>query len=129
MGLPFSELYILAPLANGKKILCLGYPDIIATPEHIEEIFGITPIEFTERGKEHGFDFPLPESYSLFQKLGSELTCVDVVKSFGREKIVDLNYEHDLGKYDLVIDPGTCEHCFNIGQALVNAAEAVAAHG
>lgn len=129
MGLPVSALHILAPICAGKKILCLGYPDIIATPEHIEEIFGFTPIAFTERGKEHGFEFPLPESYALFEKLDSELTCVDVIQSMGKEKVADLNYEHDLGKFDLVIDPGTCEHCFNIGQALINAAEAVKSRG
>ncbi len=129
MGLPIPALNILAPLVSGKKILCLGYPDILATPERIEEIFGFTPIQFTERGGDHGADFPLPESYSFFEKLGSELTCVDVVANFGKEKIIDLNYEHDLGKFDLVIDPGTCEHCFNIAQALINAAEAVKPRG
>jgi hypothetical protein len=30
-----------------------------------------------------------------------------------------------LGKFDLVIDAGTIEHCFNIGQAIINAANAV----
>lgn len=129
MGLPVSALHILAPIITGKKVLCLGYPDIIAKPEHIEEIFGVSPVKFTERGTEHGFDFPLPESYDLFEKVGAELSCIDVVQSFGREKIVDLNYPHDLGRFDVVIDPGTCEHCFNIGQALINAAQAVKANG
>lgn len=129
MGLPVSALHIIAPLVEGKKILCLGYPDIIATPEHIEEIFGVTPVKFTERGKDHGYEFPLPETYSLFEKVGAELTCIDVVSIFGKEKIVDLNYPHDLGKFDLVIDPGTCEHCFNIAQALMNAAHAVKSEG
>ena len=129
MGLPISALNIVAPLIEGSKVLCLGYPDIIATPEHIEEIFGVTPIKFTERGKEHGIEFPLPEAYSLFEKVGAELTCIDVVQNFGREKIVDLNYPHDLGKYDLVIDPGTCEHCFNVAQAFMNAAHAVRNEG
>ena len=125
MGLPVSALIALEPILSGKKILCLGYPDVIALPEQIEEVLGITPVKFTERGKVHGYNFPLPESYSLFEKLGSELTCIDVVQITGKEKIVDLNYQHDLGKYDLVIDPGTCEHCFNIGQALFNCAHAV----
>jgi hypothetical protein len=129
MGLPISALHIIAPLVEGSKVLSLGYPDIIATPEHIEEIFGVTPIQFTERGKSHGYEFPLPESYSLFEKVGAELTCIDVVSSFGKETIVDLNHPHDLGKFDLVIDPGTTEHCFNIAQALMNAAHAVRNEG
>ena len=125
MGLPISALKILTPHLSNAKILSLGYPDIIATPEILEEMFGVVPVKFTNRGKEHGFDIPLPESYSYFEKLGSELTCVDVVESYGGERIVDLNYPHDLGKYDLVIDPGTCEHCFNIGQAFMNASQSV----
>ncbi len=42
------------------------------------------------------------------------------------EEMFDLNEPHYFGSlFDLVIDAGTIEHCANIGQALMNAANAV----
>jgi hypothetical protein len=44
----------------------------------------------------------------------------------GREAVADLNYANAIrDEYDLVIDAGTTEHCFNVGQAIVNASGAV----
>ena len=51
--------------------------------------------------------------------------CIDIVASRGCERIFDLNYPQDMGLHDLVLDCGTVEHCFNIGQAIINAANAV----
>lgn len=53
------------------------------------------------------------------------LRVVDVIQHMGTEVLADLNFEQSFGVYDLVIDPGTIEHCFNVGQALLNAAGAV----
>ena len=54
-------------------------------------------------------------------------------KHRGNELIVDLNYPNASflleGKYDLVIDNGTLEHCFNAGEALINAARMVKQKG
>ena len=66
---------------------------------------------------------------ALFGLIGATLTCVDVHASRGVEKVLDLNYPQDMGKFDLVLDCGTVEHCFNIGQAIINAANAVAEGG
>ncbi len=46
---------------------------------------------------------------------------VDLVASRGGERILDLNgpLEADLvGGFDVVLDAGTMEHCFNVGQAV-----------
>ena len=126
MALPLYAIKLLAPHLKGAKVLCLGYPDLLATPQDIEEIFGVVSTRFTNRGAWHtGSREPLPETVELFDQLGASFECVDITRDAGVEKIADLNAPHDLGKFDLVIDPGTIEHCFNIGQAVLNAANAV----
>ena len=126
MALNIKALRILEPHLRKAQVLCLGYPDLLASPEKIKDIFGVEVTRFTNRGKWHtGKEVPLPETQELFDKLGSTIDCIDIAEDFGIERVVDLNHPHDLGKFDLVIDPGTIEHCFNIGQAIINAANAV----
>src|SRR3990167_9695948 len=125
MALPFHALKKLEPYMRGAKILSLGYPDLMASKEEIESLFGYKPTKFTEAHKWHKTKEPMPESLELFEAIGAKLTIVDFTQERGMEKVADLNHPHDLGKFDLVIDPGTLEHCFNIGQAFLNAANAV----
>ena len=124
MALPFHALKQLKPYLNG-EVLSLGYPDLMCSVREIESLFGYTPTKFTEAHKWHKTKDPMPETLELFEKIGVNLTIVDFTASMGVEEIVNLNYPEDLGKYDVVIDPGTLEHCFNIGQAFINAANAV----
>lgn len=128
MALPLHALTKLKPYLKG-EVLSLGYPDLTATPTDLENLFGYKPTEFTKANEWHGRPEPLPETFELFDHLGAKLTIVDFTQDRGMEKIADLNYPHDLGKFDLVIDAGTLEHCFNIGQAWVNAASAVKVGG
>ena len=129
MALPFHALNKLRPYLHNAKVLSLGYPDLAVSAEEIERLFGYTPNKFTEANKWHGLKDPCPDTLELFQRLGSELTIVDFTPETGTEKIADLNYSHDFGKFDLVIDSGTLEHCFNIGQAFLNAVNAVKVGG
>ncbi len=132
MALNIRALRVLKPHLPGAKILCLGYPDLLVTREKIKHVFGFDVEKQTDRGGWHTgkeVPIPLPESQEFFEKLGATIDCVDIAQDFGIERVVDLNHECDLGKYDLVIDPGTIEHCFNIGQAIINAANAVRAGG
>jgi hypothetical protein len=124
MALTRHALEIVATYL-GPRVLSLGYPDILASAADIERGFGVRPTRFNDSGRWHGVAHPLPETIELFELLGASLECVDIVASRGVERIVDLNQPHDLGQYDLVLDCGTVEHCFNIGQAIVNAASAV----
>lgn len=128
MGITQSGLSVLAKYPS-KRVLSLGYPDIIAPSEVIERLFNVKPLTFVDNGAWHRVDYDLPETEEFFRLIGSELSCVDVHSSRGMETITDLNYPQDLGKYDMVIDPGTIEHCFNIGQAMINAANAVCEGG
>jgi len=75
---------------------------------------------------------PLYDSIALLREMGVEPTVIDVAKLRGDERIVDLNdpLPRDLAqRFDLVVDTGTCEHCFNVGQAFANSCEALAAGG
>lgn len=128
MALPLHALTKLKPLLKG-EVLSLGYPDLDCTAEDIETIFGYKPTRFTEGNKWHGRKDPLPETEELFERLGVKLTVVDFTKDRGTEIVADLNEPQDFGQFDLVIDPGTLEHCFNIGMALMTAAESVRVGG
>ena len=126
MALPSYALRSLAPYLRGAKVLCLGHPDILATPQEIEEIFSVRMVASENTGGVHGVtDRALVATHALFNLLGATLDCIDIYAFRGTERIVDLNEPQYLGEYDLVIDPGTTEHCFNIGQAMLNAANAV----
>ena len=129
MALPLYALEIIAPHLEGASVLCLGYPDILATPQELKAKFGVDVTSFTGHGGAHGINRPLAETMEFFRRMGATLDCVDIEVHRGTERIVDLNAPCYLGKYDLVLDPGTIEHCFNIGQAILNAAEAVKVGG
>lgn len=124
MALPVHALTKLAPLLKG-EVLSLGYPDLDATAEDVERIFGYKPTRFTKAHEWHKRKHPMPETEELFEHLDARLTVVDFTKDRGIEVVANMNEPHDLGQFDLVIDPGTLEHCFNIGQAIMNAANAV----
>jgi hypothetical protein len=150
MGIPACILPILkvvlgkmAP-APGAKLrgLALAYPDLLATKAHLVDIFG-PAIESGLRARGdsdavnrwHHTDELFPviyETIAFFDALGVTLDCVDITAARGFERIVDLNdpLPADMvGAYDLVFDFGTTEHCFNIAQAMVNGASALAAGG
>lgn len=125
MALARHALEALAPHIRGASVLSLGYPDILCTADEAEEIFGVKPLQLIDAGSQHGVERPLVETMKLFEMVDAKLDCIDVVRWRGFERLLDLNEPHDLGQYDLVIDPGTTEHCFNIGQAVMNGARAV----
>jgi hypothetical protein len=129
MALTLRALRLLAPLLPGRRVLSLGYPDLVARADEIAQLFGYRPARFTDFGRWHGVEHPLPETAELFDAIGARLDCVDIRPSRGVERVVDLNYPCELGIYDLVLDAGTVEHCFNIAQAILNAAGAVAPGG
>lgn len=148
MGLPLPILYMMRPVltelagaAGASRVLSLGYPDVLVDSEKLVALFGESvrgrlvvrgdsaqAIAFHRlRDIDH-----LVETESLFAALGLQLDCIDVRAPRGVERIVDLNapLPNDLvGNYRLVIDPGTIEHCFNIGLAMLNAARAMAIGG
>ena len=104
--------------------LSAGYPDLLIDfPEAPKRA------DSAVVAKHHGVNFEISDSHTVFKEMGLELTVIDRAKLQGCEHIVDLNERQMLPFYDLVIDPGTSEHCFNIPQALVNLAGAVKVGG
>lgn len=118
---------MIAPYLRG-NVLCLGVPIVLLSDEELCETFGFYPRRKVEAPGWARMDSS-PDPYDLCEQLGVKLTCVDAIAHDGREVVADLNYPHDLGQFDLVIDAGTTEHCFNVAQAIVNASNAVKVGG
>jgi hypothetical protein len=124
-------LEMVAPYIKGANVLCLGYPDITARPERVEALLGVKPRKFTEYGRAHKISWPLPETVDTLLLAGAKtVVCVDRVAERGVEVISDLNLRWDwVASYDVVINPGTLEHCFNIARATFNAWNALETKG
>jgi hypothetical protein len=128
MGISAVQLQHLAPFCNGARVLSLGYPDILIVDPDMPE----APRSRHNRASK---DSALFDTVAMFKRLGAvSIDCVDFFPSpeFG-ERFVDLNVplppEEAERRYDLVVDPGTTEHCVNVFQALQNAANYVAEGG
>jgi hypothetical protein len=121
MGLLRSCLEVLEPHLRGASILSLGYPDLAVTNADLQALFGVRAPANQITGR--------PDTAAALRALGATMRAIDVRRSRGVEEIVDLNVPQELGQYDLVLDAGTIEHCFNVGTALMNAAGAVRVGG
>lgn len=110
----------LVPTLPNRRVLCLGYPDILQAGE---------PPEDAERqsiAKWHNWKGGIEHAGHFFGSQNLSPEYWDVTQARGPEKIVDLNtlggkwHEHDSGfraapQFALIIDPGTLEHIPNIG--------------
>ena len=124
-----------------RRIACLSYPDILMSPEEIVSAFPeVEGMPLTVRPDSdkicrwHGLtdQIEITETASLFDAIGFTADFFDVAKIRGSEIVVDLNESLDLkyqNDYDLVIDTGTLEHCFNVGNAIVNMCKLVRPNG
>jgi len=124
---PFA-FKLVAPHIRG-KVLTFGYPDILMTAAEASAVIGKPLVKGTTYGAAHKRDITLADTQEVFEACGAQLTCLDLFRTRDAEQVVDLNYPVNFGLHDLVIDAGTIEHCANIGQALMNAASAVAVGG
>ena len=112
------------------KVACLSYPDIIISEEDVRSIFNnisFFPKEIdSDRIKKwHGIfeKFQIIDTDFFFRSLNFDADYFDVRKIRKNEIILNLNEELPIiyeEKYDLVIDTGTLEHCFNVGVAFIN---------
>ena len=112
------------------RALSAGYPDLlIRKNDALPSEAWIERPNSAALAQHHGWSGPIYDSRAIFKALGYELDVIDRAKLEGSESVVDLNQPQELGEYDLVIDPGTIEHCFNVAQAAKNLAEAVKVGG
>lgn len=134
----FDILCRVARDQGGGHACAAGYPDLLVPPDQLRALLGderAARIPVREDSKKiaawHGVGKALDkifESRNVFHELGYQLDVIDIHPVRGDEIILDLNLPlpPDFGRaYDLVLDTGTCEHCFNIGQAAVNLASLV----
>ena len=123
------------------ECLELGYPDLLVSANEIDFLFGGgTAQDLTIRrdskkiAQWHGYSGveEIFDTHSLWKKLRINPTTIDIQKARGCEQLVDLNYPipaHLKCRFDLVIDTGTLEHCFNVGQAMINLFESLKVGG
>lgn len=133
----------MPPSAGTRRAISFGYPDILASEDQLFELFGnevSSELRFRPDSeailKWHSAAELMDrvvESRHFFSLIGYDLTIADIARVRGDELLVDLN--EPLAPvlasqpFDLVIDGGTSEHCFNIGQAFKNMAELVKVGG
>lgn len=131
MALDATGLSMVARLVRGASVLSLGYPDITAPLETVRALLGVEPSKFTDYGSAHKIPWRLPETVDTLLLAGATVVdCVDSMPSRGVEKKLDLNAQIEWRqRYQLVLNPGTLEHCFNIAGAMFNAWRAVAPGG
>lgn len=116
----------------GDRIASFGYPDIIGDHKMIlgnnEPKYRHDSAQICNR---HGLDHrQIADADSFFGILGAKLDVFDIIKERGCEILIDLNEKiTGYGNYDLVLDVGTMEHCFNVGQAAKNMAGMVKVGG
>lgn len=113
----------------GMRVASMGYPDVIADPKEVERVLGaqIYSLKYHDEHEGiaafHGVKHKIPVAESFFAAMGAQLDVYDIAKHRGPEIIVDLNEPFaSIGGYDIVLDCGTLEHCFNIGCAAINMA-------
>ena len=115
------------------SICCLGYPDVLVSDQQARQVLGedvAAQLAYRPDSDQilawHGLQSKLErviDAQSLFAAMGMQFTAIDLVASRGSERIVDLNHPlaADLVEaFDVVLDAGTMEHCFNVGQTIRN---------
>ncbi|MDG2243428.1 MAG: class I SAM-dependent methyltransferase [Rhodospirillaceae bacterium] len=121
------------------RVLSLGYTDLMISPADIESEMGseiaeqvIVNSDNAGLSKWHSMDSVSIDTDSLYRALGFDTDYLDVREVRGGELVHDLNEpipKSMVGSYDLVLDSGTIEHCFNIGQVMRNIATALKVGG
>lgn len=124
------------------RLLSLGYPDALITDAALKSALSAQQYaqlaflpDSAPVARWHGIEGQLPrlvETDSLLKAMGFDAHYIDVHPSRGMEEKVDLNEAlppHLRQAFDIVLDLGTVEHCFNIGQAMMNVAQCLVAGG
>lgn len=106
-------------------VLCLGVPDIYVSESELDAELG-------RARPGRSADFVSPSTF--FGGLGlTELTSIDIPGSTHEPDLIhDLNRPFPsplVGKFGLVVDPGTTEHVFDTSAALTNIASALRVGG
>lgn len=137
MGLYAFEIERIARLPLRKRFtaLAFGHPDILATPQELKFIGCLPSLPEGEKLDRAAYKPDVVGSaHRLIAAMGGSLHVADLFPGYGVDRLVDINLPlpepwGESNWFDLVIDPGTSEHCFNVGQALLNMARMVKKKG
>jgi hypothetical protein len=134
----FDMMCQTARETSGGSACSAGYPDMLVREAVLAKALGADVVRKLPTRRDssgiiswHGVNKMMDkiyDSHSVFAALGYELDVIDSHPVRGGEIILDLNHPLPAGfsrTYDLVLDTGTIEHCFNIGQSAVNLATLV----
>ena len=140
MALNGTEFLIIGSIMrslskNGRpRVLSLGYPDLLFGPQLIAQHFAEIdtnslkllncPWAISSGIKTTA----LCDAASLFAAFNADLEIMDCNNYGHSEQIANLSDPIPpvyINRYDLIIDPGTLEHCFNIATAISNIASMV----
>jgi hypothetical protein len=115
------------------QIVAVGYPDMLISLEQVTQLFGAEVAgavkyrpDSAAIARWHGLQDSIPniiETEHFFSLIGGQITFLDINKVRGTEIVQDLNnplQEGLAGRFDIVYDGGTMEHCFNVGQVMQN---------
>lgn len=113
------------------RVGCLSYPDVLVTREQISERYPhLATASYRLRDdaekirKWHSMPHLSRSSRHPIFSTSSDVKPISLIlPRYGGEIIADLNMPLGVnhhGKYDVVIDTGTLEHCFNVGTAFEN---------
>jgi hypothetical protein len=145
LAIPVALLDLICQAARkqgGRTACSAGYPDLLVSADHLTALLGIDKAQRVSVRKDserilawHGMRKALDRIFDatdVFRELGYSLDVIDISQARGDEILVDLNRplpSEFVRSYDLVLDTGTCEHCFNMGQAALNLASIVTPGG
>ena len=121
-----QQVFNLNCLETPTEVVCLGWPDFIVSEELMFEIYGETAEQFRIENNPKSWgrkERELFDVHAVFQHHNCNLTIIDVIQHRGVEEFLDLNEpleENFFQRFDLVVDTGTIEHCFNAGTAFKN---------
>lgn len=130
---PIALKALLMEVASGHplKLLSLGYPDILYDGTGFKDI--PERKDAAQIRSWHNWQGRVLDTDTLFEALDITPTYIDAAKVRGPEILSDLNIEGRLegteGGFNIILDPGTIEHVFNIGNAFSFIASACAMHG
>lgn len=125
-------------LSNNIKVLCLGYPDLLVTKDELENLLPDLAQDIPKDRCEkeiqtwHKRTHEIYDPMYIFKRWNFDVTIFDAVAHRGIETIVNLNENIDVkyhNQYNLIIDTGTLEHCFNVGTAFKNMCNCCAKDG
>ena len=121
----------LPSTVENRKVLFLGYPDFLVDEPHLVSIFGqefvnTIPEEPMSDAVRAWHNSTLPKIFDpiwILKHFNFDVVIFDIISHRGIETLIDLNEpisEVHIKQFDLIIDTGTLEHCFNVGQAFKN---------